>query len=211
MRELVEALFEQLEENWIKVLTGVILTGLGWAIGYWRARVKWTRKEFLDRLNISLNTIEDGTLRIRTISERDGEEIFLNKAAAKRVVNAARQTTAAKPLLPISQDDYWFFLNSVLNEISEAFAEGLMRRDMGLPVEKTNYLVCLTSEAAGTAKTRKVRAMLIRKDLLLKLPEEAPEFEAPLHSTRWETLKIMAKEYETRPWQFLEMEICLSR
>ncbi len=60
---------------------------------------------------------------------------------------------------------------------------------MGVPVNAAVYLICITYENAGELKTRKIRAMIIRKTLLLNLPVEPPQFERPHHSTRYETLR----------------------
>ena len=208
MRDLIEFFFEKLEENWVKIVSAMILTALGWAFGYWRARRNWTRREFLDRLNFSLNSLDGGMLKIRTLAEVDADAVFLNSEAARRVVAAAGRTTAADPILPLPKDDYWYYLNAVLNEVSERFAVGLLRRDLGGNVLAVTYLVCLTCEAAGKARTRKVRAMLMRKDHLLNLPTEQPTYEAAIHATRWETLNLLAAEYRKNPWRFLEVELC---
>lgn len=208
MRDLIEFAFEKLEDNWIKIVSALVLTGVGWAVGYWRARRSWAKREFLDRLNVSLNAIDGGTLKIRTLAEVDAEAVFLNREATRRVVAAAQRTTAADPLLPLPQDDYWYYLNSVLNEVSERFAAGLLRRDLGGEVKTATYLLCLTCEAAGAARTRKLRAMLIRKDRLTALPAERPKLESPNHAVRWETLRTLAAQFRATPWRFLEIELC---
>ncbi len=68
-------------------------------------------------------------------------------------------------------------------------------------VTAATYLICLTSESAGEVRTRKIRAMLIQKELLEKLPEYEPKFESPNHATRWMTLKFLAKEFQVNPAQ----------
>jgi hypothetical protein len=95
----------------------------------------------------------------------------------------------------------------VLNEMAEKFAVGELKRDLGRPVESATYLVCLTSEAAGSIRTRKIRAMTVRKDVLTNLPAEPPAFERPWHNNRWDTLKILAEQYKANPEQFMEVEL----
>ena len=209
MSELIETLFEQFEEHWVKFITAALFMGVGWFFGKRRAKSEWAKKEFLDRLNVSLTSIDDGTLKIRTIIEKACQEVFLNTVAAEAINAAARQTTEDNPLLPLGEDDYWYYLNAVLNEIAEKFAEGQIRRDLGLPVEVGTYLICLTCEKAGAVRTQKVRAMVVRKSLLANLPEKTPKFESPNHSTRWETLQFLAKTWKTAPHQFLEVELCM--
>lgn len=209
MEQLFEAASDLIEGNWPKVVSALFMMGVGWFFGKRRAHAQWRKKEFYDRLNVSLNSITEGTLRIRTVLEKSCQEIFLNTVAAETVIDAAKQTTSQDPTLPLPKDDYWYYLNSVLNEIAEKFAVGTLRRDMGEPVRREPYVICLTSENAGELRTRKVRAMLIQKKLFDSLPAEAPQFESHHHGTRWETLKQLAAERTKNPHKFLEMEICL--
>jgi hypothetical protein len=209
MEKLVEAITDLIEDHWVKFLTGLGVMAIGWIVGNWRAKRKWEKKEFFDRLNVSLNSISDGTLRIRTVLEKSCLDVFLNSVATAEIAEAAQKTTERDATLPLPKEDYWYYLNSVLNEVAEKFAEGVIRRDVGLETKSVRYLVCLTSECAGDVRTRKVRAMLIQKSLLEKLPEERPKLESESHSTRWETLIRLAEEWQKNSWKFLEMEIVL--
>jgi hypothetical protein len=211
MRELLDTITEYAHDHWIKFVVAMVFMAAGWWFGKRRAAAQWKRREFLGRINFSLNTLQDGKLLIRTLAEKRCEEVFLNLIATEKVIAAARETTAADPTLPLPQDDYWFYLNPVLNELSEQFSLGMLRRDMGLPVERGAYLIALTSERAGEVRTQKIRAMVIHQTLLENLPEEEPEYESQNHATRWKTLQSLAKLYKTQPWKFQEVEICLPK
>lgn len=208
--QFIQTLQDYVKDHAIKLLTGLVLMALGWFIGRSRAQSDWKKQEFLDRLNLSLNTIHDGTLKIRTLSEKRCEDVFLNSAAADAIQKLAKSTTASNPMLPIPQKEIWFYLNSVLNDLSEQFAEGLLKRDMGGTVSTATYVIALTCESAGEMKTRKIRAMVIRKSLLMNLPTEIPKLESPSHTTRWETLQFLAAEYGRNPARFLEAELSVS-
>ncbi len=207
MPPFIQQLLQNIQDHGSKLLAAAVFTFLGWGVGRWRARRAWQRRDFLNRLNFSLNIIQDGRLFIRTLMEKSCEEVFLNQTAVERVLASAKQTTAANPFLPLAREDYWYYLNQILNDLSEKFAEGPLKRDMKLPVNTAKYLICLTSESAGEIRTRKIRAMLIRKDQLTSLPETAPQFESPHHITRWETLQRMQSAYQKEPHLFLEMEL----
>jgi hypothetical protein len=209
MNEALGSLFDYLGENWPELLWIVAAAGIASYLAGRRARSRWRKHEFLDRLNVTLTSIEDGTLRIRTILEMDCQEIFLNASAAKTIVKLAKQTTPEDPILPIPKEDCWQYLNAVLNEISERFAIGQIKRDLGIDVERGHYLLCLTCELAGPVRTQKVRGMLVHKSLLTALPKEAPAYESPSHVTRWKTLQQIADQYVKNPHRFIEMEICV--
>lgn len=225
-QRILDAVFQRLQNHWIELLTAAAFALVGWFLGARRAKANWRKREFFDRVNFSLNSLSviekgptaetgpDGTpgartLRIRTLAEMNAGDVFLNAAARDAVTASARRTTPADPTLPLPRDDYWFYLNAVLNELSERFAAGWLRRDLGQQVRGETYLICLTCEAAGAMRQRKVRAMVVRRDLLLNLPGGEPTYEAPTHVTRWETLRFLAAEHGRNPWKFLEVELCL--
>jgi hypothetical protein len=207
MKDIIAALNDLITDHWAKILTAAFFTVAGWLIARVRADRAWKRREFFNRLNISLNTIDDGVLKIRTLSEKRCSDVFLNEIAVGRLVKSAQLTTKENPFVPISQEDSWFYLNAVLNEVSEQFAVGLMRRELGHDVRSQRYVICLTNESDGDLRTRKIRAMVIRRELLEKLPKETPKFESPNHAVRWRTLQQMRQTLAKEPWRFIEAEI----
>ena len=75
-------------QHGIKFLSAAAFTGAGWLIGRWRAAQSWKKREFFNRLNISLNSLHDGKLLIRTVLEKTCEDILLNKVAVERLIKA---------------------------------------------------------------------------------------------------------------------------
>lgn len=206
---MLETILTHLRDRGLQWLVALAITSLGGLVAWWKARQRWRRREFLDRINVSLNLLVDGKLLIRTLLEKSCQDIFLNRVAVKEVLKASGHTTPTDPLLPLPQEDYWYYLNAVLNEVGEKFSAGQIRRDLGEPVRRGLYLVALTFECAGEMKTRKIRAMVIRKELLVDLPAETPQFNSPHHITRWNTLQQMKAAYAATPWKFIEMELCV--
>jgi len=196
-----------LRDHWASVVFSLAGIGVGAWWGRHRARRQWERKEFLHRLNVSLTSIHRGTLRIRTVLEKNLQDVLLNRVATEKVLDAATRTTEADPVLPLAKDDAWFLLNGVLNEVSEHFATGLLREDLGAPTATGRYLICLTHEVAGAVRTRKIRAMMVQRELLENLPDACPALESPNHTTRWDTLQVMARLWQTEPWHFLQVEV----
>ena len=161
MDEIFESLKTAFLNHWSKVVAGAVFMVVGWLIGWWRSNQKWKRKEFYERINFSLNSLHDGKLRIRTLLEKSSYDVFLNQVAVQRLLDSSAQTTVADPIVPLPKDDYWFYLNAALNEISEKFAEGFVRRDVGLEHSAHRYVLCLTNECDGHVRNRKIRALLI--------------------------------------------------
>lgn len=69
------------------------------------------------------------------------------------------------------------------------------------------FLICLTNEADGDVRTRKIRAMVIRKDLLENLPQTPLKLEKPGHQVRWKTLQLMQQKWKSDPTLFIEVEV----
>ena len=199
----------------VTVLVAASTSGVTFLATRWWARrqahKQWYAKEFLDRVTVSLNIFADGYLKIRTVMERSLDEIFLNRLAVSKVWAAARATTVDNPLMPIKKEDRWFLLNFVLNAVAEHFVEGHIKRDAGLPVTCVKYALFLTCELVGDERIRKVRAMLIRQDLLADFPynDTLPNLENPWHVDRVKTLRAAAALYKKEPDNFLIVEVCV--
>jgi type II secretory pathway pseudopilin PulG len=212
---LAEFWHEFLEKSGASIAVLVVSTLASFTLGRWwgryRARRQWQAKEFLGRLIVSLNSFKDDKLKIRTIFERSLEEVFLNPHAVEQVLTAAQRTTRDNPILPIAKEDRWFLLNFVLNAVAERFSAGAVRQDAGEPVRAVAYALCLTSEADDELRVRKVRAMLIRQDVLKHFPymETMPQLENPWHDVRVQTLRRLAMAYQKEPENFLTMELCV--
>src|SRR5262249_2250721 len=83
-RLMLDQITHWIAENWLRILG--LFTFLTVLPAYFRARYLWRRRMFLTRINFSLNFIEDGVLRFRTIGENDLAHVLLNNAHAIRLV-----------------------------------------------------------------------------------------------------------------------------
>ena len=199
----------------VTALVAASTSGVTFVFTWWwarrRAHRQWYAKEFLDRIIVSLNIFADGGLKIRTVLERSLDEIFLNKLAVAKVWAAARATTLENPVMPIAKEDRWFLLNFVLNAVAEHFVTGHIKRDAGQPVTIVRYALFLTCELVGDERIRKVRAMLVRHDVLenFPYPDTLPALENPWHADRIKTLRGAAVLYKKEPDNFLTLEVCV--
>src|SRR5262245_17784523 len=188
-------------------------TVISFVVGHWWgrhvAKKQWQSKQFLGRVTVSLNTLADGWLKIRTIFERSLEEVFLNPVAVQKVRAASVRTTVDSPLLPIDPKDRWYLLNFVLNAVAERFGGSVVRYDAGASLKPVAYVIFLTCEVVGEDRIRKVRAMMMRKDLLENFPywDSMPKLEREWHGDRIITLRRAAELYKKEPDNFMTLEI----
>ena len=195
----------------VSVITSLAAFVFGRYYGRWKAHREWHTKEFLNRVIISLNIFSDGTLKIRTVLERSIEEVFLNPIAIEKIQAAVKECTSENPILPIPKPDRWYLLNFVLNSVAEHFVAGQIRLDAGEKVTLVRYALFLTCEVVGDERIRKVRAMLIRRDLLEEFPylDSMPKLENPWHADRIKTLRRAAALFKSEPDHFLVLEACV--
>jgi hypothetical protein len=183
----------QLSENWLRMLG--LLTFLTILPAYFRARYLWRRRQFLTRINFSLNFYDDGTLRFRTLRESDLRHALLeNMHAIRLLIKTARAKRPGAFLLFKDREEAWTILNALLNELSAIFAEGFVAKSMGLPTRSEWYTMGVTCEKGEDLKTTKIRLMIIPKRFLLDLDKydrSNVQFERPHHHIRLETLKEM--------------------
>jgi hypothetical protein len=197
------------DSSWFKAAAPLAALFLGWYSKRIIDWLRWSRRQFLHRVIVSLNSIENNKLLIRTIFEKSVEEVFLNSIAINMVLKAAQSTTKEKPLLELPEEDAWHILNSVLNSIAEEFQDGVVARDLGMPTQSAVYVICLTHEVADDIRQDKIRVMLVREDLLRNLPTKPVDLERPHHSLRLKTLECMSAAYQAKTNQCMTMEITL--
>ena len=199
----------------VAAVVTVVTSAASFVVGrYWgryKASREWKRKEFLNRVIVSLNIFADGFLKIRTVMERSLEEVFLNRLAIDKVWAAAKKTTADNPIMPIAPADRWYLLNFVLNAVAEHFVAGNIRQDSGQQVNVVKYALFLTCELVGDERIRKVRAMLVKQEHLTNFPypDTLPKLENAWHDNRVHTLRKAADLYKKEPDNFLTLEVCV--
>ena len=176
---------------------------------YWKARSVWKARDFLTRVNFSLNYVDANKLKIRTLRETEIDRILLGNRHGRRVVlRAARGTTTEQPFLRLPKTDAWLVLNSVLNELSEEFAEGFLAASMGVPTKTATFVLAITCEKHRDVRMNKIRVMIIEKSLLLEIGKFSDiEFERDSHHVRYQTLKTMRELYLAPDNQHAVMEM----
>ena len=144
---------------------------------YLGKRSDWSRKQFLDQVNFSLNLVVDGQLVMRTLVEMPAQEVWLNDLGVGQVRNAAKRTTPDQPFIDLEKPEDMDFANrAVLNVLSEEFAEAYLAQSLGLPVKFETYRFAITMERYDDIRTLKMRVLLVKESELeaLFVPEGCP-------------------------------------
>ncbi len=142
---------------------------------------------FINQVNFSVNYLDHGVLKFRTLGECSLESLLIsNRAAVELVTRGARETTAQQPMILLPRAHSSFVSNAIVNHISSLFPTGFIAAERGLPVVKARYVTALFFEKeAGTVV--KLRVFLVSPELLKQVADpEAPKpaFETGTHSTR---------------------------
>jgi hypothetical protein len=198
--DYLRSLFENSRSYWNTI--ALIATWLGIAIAYWRRRSQWRSKQFLARVNFSLNYVVDGSLAMRTLLETTANEVWLNDYGVSHVLAAAKRALIDQPFLTLADPEDQDFVNrAVLNILSERFAETYLAASLGQPVAIKQHVFGLSCEKYGDIRTLKLRILIVEEHLLTEL--FGPANKAASLSTqngilraRLKTLQIMHDLYQ---------------
>eukprot|EP01118_Nematostelium_gracile_P009489 TRINITY_DN3207_c0_g1_i1.p1 TRINITY_DN3207_c0_g1~~TRINITY_DN3207_c0_g1_i1.p1 ORF type:complete len:266 (-),score=46.80 TRINITY_DN3207_c0_g1_i1:67-864(-) len=208
--------------EWLPASSPPIMFSLGGAVGilgtvatWYRSRSAWIGKSFLDRITLTMISVQDDKFIFRTLWEKELSSIIHNRHAQSVIKKGIKQTTIESSIIPLPHPAAWEVLNPVLNCISEEYSQGFAARDLGIPTQSDWYCFALTCERSEKIKFRKVRVLLVKEKLLDKvLTMPTPKFEWPHHINRWNTLLEMGRAYAKQkekkgPVQILRCEVCV--
>ena len=198
------------------IIVSLILAAIpifwGWQ-KFQRWRTKWEKLHFPDQVIFTLNTIDNNSLKIRTLIDTSLADCLQNEFGVAAVKKAAEKTSLSNPFIDVGEKN-WAVLNNLLNTISGRFAEGFIAKDAGLPTKTLHYLLALTWERGDDLRTEKLRVMLIQKDHLQLF--DSDEFRTSLnlelahHSQRVETLRMMHALHAQDSHQVRQLELVVS-
>jgi hypothetical protein len=194
----------------IGALTSAVLFVVQRQIAKWSARRKMMQRNFLDRINVSLNIVRDEKLRIRTLFERPLDAVIHNPHVAEQLRIAALAASKSDDcIVQLPAEESWFVQNCILNAIAERFGRGAFRVDAGATVATATYLFWLTCEPVKRQRERKLRVFLIREELLTAFPymETMPKLETEKHEDRVLALRHASRAFHERPGLFSRVEV----
>lgn len=163
----------------------------------------------LHLLNVSITMFADGFLKIRTILEQPVERIITNAHARDLLISASRRTADDDPIIVLPDEYHSFIMNYLLNATAERFSSGVVRADAGHHVATATYAMFLTAEPATRHRHRKIRVMLLKRELVDAFPYETamPKLEHPNHADRVKTLRVAVARFRQQPDLFPLIEL----
>jgi hypothetical protein len=179
----------------------LIITWVGIAFVYWRRRVQWARKQFMNQVNFSLNYVTNDAIAMRTLLETTAQHVWLNEYGVKKVFAAAQKTTVENPFIVLDdQADQDFINRAVLNVLSERFAESFLAQALGVPVQHGNFCFAITFERFDEIRTLKTRVLIMEEQLMIRMfgaENLAAKVQIPheVYKQRLKTLKAMHDVY----------------
>jgi hypothetical protein len=191
---------EFIRPHWNTIALSVTWLGIG--IAYIRRRAQWRSKQFLARVNFSLNYVAGDGLAMRTLLETTSSAVWLNEYGVSHVNGAARRATIERPFLILTDPKDQDFANrAVLNVLSERFAETYLAASLNRPVHTVPYVFGITCEKYGDIRTLKLRVLVVAEQTLIELfgpANRAAELKIPTQilSSRLTTLRIMYQQYQ---------------
>lgn len=212
----------KLADVWVEIFAAICVLSIGWLWGRWRSGLAWKQKRFTNRVVLSLNSLtheeveEKGQkvnkpkLQLRTIFERDAIYVFQNEIMAEILNKCIKKVQPSDCLVHFDSQDSWYMLNAILNQIGERFSDGLLKKDMGMPVETRWYTFCMTYELDGSIRTHKPRVMMMEKEAFENFPDESPDgfiLEAETHKTRVKTLQHLKRQKQKYPHLFMDIQL----
>lgn len=195
----VQRFFEFIRPHWNTI--ALTVTWLGIAIAYLRRRSQWRGKQFLARVNFSLNYVAGDGLAMRTLLETTAGAVWLNEYGVGRVLAAARRATVEQPFLTLPEPGDQDFANrAVLNVLSERFAEAFLAASLGRPALAATYVFGITCEKYDDIRTLKLRVLVIAERTLVDLFGEENKSAAlnvpnTILRARLTTLRVMHELY----------------
>jgi hypothetical protein len=173
-----------------------------WAAIAWvwyKRRVSWLRKEFINQVNFSLNYVVGESLLMRTLLETTAEKVWLNAWGVKKLMAAAARTTERDPFIRLDNAGDRDFINrAVLNVLSERFAETFVAASLGVPVKTAPYRFAITCEKYKDMRTLKIRVLIVEESTLEKFGPEGHsgslKLANPKFTDRIQSLQAMCAE-----------------
>jgi hypothetical protein len=159
---------EYMRPHWPAV--ALMFTWTGICIVAIQRRLRWKRKSFLTLVNFSLNYRVGKSLAMRTLVERDADEVWLNEYGVKLVFAEAARATEENPFLAFKNPKDQDFVNrAVLNVLSSRFAEVFIASSLGVPVRSATYYFAVTCEKFTIMRTIKLRVLLMDEQSMVEM------------------------------------------
>lgn len=206
--QLIDFLTEFVGDHWLKPLVAFALTLATSAVGSFLAWRAWRKRQDLNVIHFSQNSIEERPtgpngamerwLVLDVYSENPLDQEITHYMPRRLIQKAAKRTTVEQPFLNFAKDDRWYVLNIIRLAIAEPFRVGTAAKMApGAKVATVDCIFAVTYERYPNMRQGKIRVMIIRRADLEKqnVYDDSLRVESPSHRDRITTLKLMQQDY----------------
>jgi len=222
LADLTENLGQLISDHWAKVVFLLIGAGLSLAWKYFWDRRQWRKRQGVETLHLSINSIQVRDSQV-TRSNDQGVEVtesikqpwlFLdciyednlsnrvsNRYVRQLIRRAVSRTTAQQPFLHFgeSADDHWYVMNMLRMSIAEIKGGDSLEKlgdSSRFHVIDVQCVFAATYERWPGMRQGKIRLMLAREsDITQDRFRQTFQFEDPHHIERPKTLTRMSEDY----------------
>lgn len=204
MTSLVDHLAEVANLSLSELSTVLLISTITGFTLFFTEMLEWRRARFENRINISLNTLADGVLRIRTVHEDTVGNVVLSSHARRLLKRAARRTTTKDPFLHFAdQNDAWMVYHEIVLTISGLYSAQIIGAAMrGTSADEEQFFIALTWERDTKTRIQKFRILMAQRDVLraARTNRAGIRPEVPEHASRIEALAQMYEHYAHGEW-----------
>lgn len=166
----------------VGILQSLAALGLTAAVVWWLARRELIGRSFFSRVTFSYVGLEgeDGKkVVVNTLLDQKLGEVWLdNRILLRSILKAARACDETNPFVVLPPDEMYHVKSGVRHQLSERFADGIMDGAVGLSVKKSELLACLCFTPSDGTGIGKLRAFVIRPDVLERIGKDPETFSA---------------------------------
>ena len=111
-----------------------LLTATTALLAYTKSRLDLHYRQFVGRVGFSLSIMDNGKLKLRTVGEEALNSLMMgNSAAARVILDAAKKTTVAWPILTLPPNESYVLMKAIFNQLSPISAQGFFLMDRSEP------------------------------------------------------------------------------
>lgn len=186
---------------------GIGLLALLGGLFLWRVYRHQRRFGPFRRLRCSVVTLQQGTLRVRTLCEMPVRQLSCRRRTIDQLVAAAPHATLLQPFPRLDTDDVRELRAGIAACVSSLTPTGHLHHAQGAPTTLGEFIAGIVSDAEGPPHRRRLRLLVVPRSVLEHLPSETPQFEQRDDASFWSWLQFLSRTWQENPLALARVEL----